>query len=310
LDRMLNVVGVVAPVLVALIIGYIIKKKNILSAEGIFSIKKLVLNVTLPAVLFNAYLTIDYNTQALIVFITVFCATALALAAGVLIRKLFKYRREYFPYLLTTFEVGMIGYALYTMLFGAENLSSVAIVDLGQVTFVFTAYMTILNYKGTGKTGNPLLTMFKSPVFIAIFAGVILGVTGLNKVITGTEAGGLLVKTIGFIGAPTSAAIMIVIGYELNLSKHNLKSAATACLSRLAMMGAFCAFVLLVLPLFMMVSPYLKWAIILVFSLPPVYVLPIFVKDEKENEYISTTISVYTLVTIVLFIIIAIAATN
>lgn len=308
MDRVLNVAGVVVPVLVALIIGYIIKQKSILSAEGIASIKKLVLNITLPAVLFNAYLTIDYNTQALIVFATIFGATALALALGVLIRKLFRYRREYYPYLLTTFEVGMIGYALYTMVFGTENINNVAIVDLGQVTFVFTAYMTILNYKSTGKAGNPLLTMFKSPVFLTIFVAVILGVTGLNKAITGSEAGGLLVKTISFIGAPTSGAIMIVIGYELNLSMSNLKSAIAACLSRLAMMGAFCALILLVLPLLMPVSPYLKWAVILVFALPPVYVLPIFVKDEKENEYISTTISIYTLITIALFIVIAFIA--
>jgi predicted permease len=310
LDKVLNVAGVVVPVLVALALGFIIKKKSILSAEGIYSIKKLVLNVTLPAVLFNAYLTIDYNIDALIVFATMFGATGLALGVGVLVRKLFRYRREYFPYLLTTFEVGMIGYALYTMVFGMENINSVAIVDLGQVTFVFTAYMTILNYKGTGKAGNPLLTMFKSPVFIAIFLGVILGVTGANKAITGSDAGSLLVKTISFIAAPTSGAIMIVIGYELNLSRHNLKGALMACLSRLVLMGAFCAMILLLLPLLMPVSPYLMWAIILVFCLPPVYVLPIFVKDEKENEYISTTISVYTLVTIILFIIIASVATN
>lgn len=307
MDKLLNVAVAIIPVLITLLIGYIIKQKNIISLNGIGAIKLLVLNITLPAVLFNAYLTIDYDVNAGIIAVTMYAICALALAVGYFINKLLKHKNKYLPYILTTFEVGMLGYVLYTLLFGAEHINNMAIVDLGQVTFVFTVYMSILKQKNGGETGvkSALLGMIKSPVFIAIMTGVILGVTGINQVINSSDAGKLLTNTVAFLGAPTSAAILIVVGYELNLSGKNLKQALTASAFRLLIMAVLCVSVVALLSLIMPIRQYLLWGIILVFAMPPVYVLPIFVKDQRENEFISTTISIYTLITILLFMIAA-----
>ena len=38
----------------------------------------------------------------------------------------------------------MLGYTLYSMLYGAEHTASFALVDLGQVLFVFTLYKILL----------------------------------------------------------------------------------------------------------------------------------------------------------------------
>lgn len=307
MDKLLNVAVAIVPVLITLITGYIIKQKSIISLNGIQAIKSLVLNITLPAVLFNAYLTIDYNLNAGIIAVIMYAICGLALAVGYLVNKSLGQKNKYLPYILTTFEVGMLGYVFYTLLFGVEYINNMAIVDLGQVTFVFTVYMSILNWKNGGDTGikSTLLGMIKSPVFIAIMTGVILGITGINQVINNSDAGKLLTNTVEFIGAPTSAAILIVVGYELNLTGKNLKQALTASIFRLLIMALLCVGVIALLSLIMPISQYLLWGIILVFAMPPVYVLPIFVQDQNENKYISTTISVYTLITILLFMIAA-----
>lgn len=306
MDKLLNVAVAIVPVLITLITGYIIKQKNIISLNGIQAIKSLVLNITLPAVLFNAYLTIDYDVNAGIIAVIMYAICVLALIVGYLVNKVVG-QNKYLPYILTTFEVGMLGYVFYTLLFGVEHINNMAIVDLGQVTFVFTVYMSILNRKNGGDTGikSALLGMIRSPVFIAIMTGVILGITGINQVLNNSDAGKLLTNTVAFIGAPTSAAILIVVGYELNLTGKNLKQALTASVFRLLIMALLCAGVIVLLSLIMPISQYLLWGIILVFAMPPVYVLPIFVQDQNENKYISTTISVYTLITILLFIVAA-----
>jgi hypothetical protein len=56
------------------------------------------------------------------------------------------------------------------------------------------------------------------------------------------------------------------------------------------------------------INDYTLYAIILVFSLPPVFLLPVFTSNMEETKYASTVISFYTIVSIFAFVIIAISA--
>ena len=233
---------------------------------------------------------------------------SLGLVLGRLANKLLRIRQPLLPFLTSGFEVGMMGYALYTMLFGAEYLTNMAIADLGQVVFVFSVYISLLNAQnGMGKK-ETLRAMVSSPAFLGIFGGLLVGVTGLGAVIASSALGGTLESILSFLGAPTGYVILFAIGYEISLSRTNLKDAAIAAVIRLAIMGALCFLALTLVNLFIEVDMYLKYALILVFLLPAPFVLPIYVKDPAQSSYASTCLSLYTLLSVVLFAVLTLFA--
>jgi hypothetical protein len=210
------------------------------------------------------------------------------------------------PFLFTGFEAGMLGYALYTLLFGADAVSDFATVDLGQVLFVFTVYLSILKGQKQGSVKQTIKGMVTSPVIISIAIGVILGATGLGSLISASPAGPIVLGIFDFIAAPTAAVILFVVGYELEFGQAKLKLALSVVFMRIVMMAALGALVLLGLSAVIHVSETLKWAIILMFMLPPPFVLPIFGRNEDESAFVSASLSISTLLSLAAFTVIAV----
>ncbi len=308
MDTIIPVLNTILPVLLALALGAFARKKKLISPEGASSFKRFVANFTLPAVVFSAFYNAKYDVTIFVFALVMLICCSLGLVLGRLANKLLRIRQPLLPFLTSGFEVGMMGYALYTMLFGAEHLTNMAIADLGQVVFVFSVYISLLNAQnGMGKK-ETLRAMVSSPAFLGIFGGLLVGVTGLGAVIASSSLGGTLDSILSFLGAPTGYVILFAIGYEISLSRTNLKDAAIAAVIRLAIMGALCFLALTLVNLFIEVDMYLKYALILVFLLPAPFVLPIYVKDPAQSSYASTCLSLYTLLSVVLFAVLTLFA--
>lgn len=310
MDKVSAVSQLVLPLLAMLVIGIILRRKKIVTPQGISDIKSIIINVCLPAVIFTAFYNAEYSTRTIIIMAVIFSVCVAALLAGLLFKKIFRIKKEIMPYLITGMESGMLGYTLYAMLLGSENLGYFAVADFGQEIFIFTVYMTLLNIKN-----KPDYTLKKavrgvmsSPPFIAIILGIIVGITGLGKAMAASQAGASIISIISFMSAPISALILIVIGYGIELSRSNLSAAFKAILLRALTMFALCILAYNILSALMPMSDLMKWALILVFLLPPPFVLPIFVRKEDEQHYIATTLSVYTLFSIAAFTVLSFLA--
>ena len=74
---------------------------------------------------------------------------------------------------------------------------------------------------------------------------------------------------------------------------------------RLAVMAVLCA---AALGLFHLLWPQAQWdrAVWLMFLLPPPYVLPVFSADEAQRVYLSSVLSLSTLITLAGFVILAV----
>ena len=105
--------------------------------------RRLVLYVTLPASLFLTFLRVSVEPRYLLVVIPVFVACVVVLLRP-LVGRVVRVRSPLLPFLLTGFEAGMIGYAIYGSVYGVDQLYRFAIVDIGQVTFVFFVLVTAL----------------------------------------------------------------------------------------------------------------------------------------------------------------------
>lgn len=305
--QIIPVLEMVLPVIVMLFLGYLCRAKNLVTKEGLAGIKSVISNITLPVVLFKAFYTTDYSLRSVLGFVIIFTSCVLALLAGYVLNR-FVAQSKLMPYLLSGFEVGMLGYALYGLLAGTDKLSYMASVDLGQVLFVYTVYLTLLKNATGQKTDvkGILLSMIKNPAFQGVAIGIIVGITGLGGFISTSPVGGIFSEIIEMITLPTAGMILIIVGYELSMRRDLVGPVVKTIAFRVAVMA-----VLLCISAFIMFSllPFDKnlfMAMVLLFSLPAPFIIPLYADVESEGVYISTTLSMNTLVTIFIFILLSV----
>ena len=103
----------------------------------------------------------------------------------------------------------------------------------------------------------------------------------------------------------TSALILLVVGYQLNFSKRLMKPVAITLALRLGVMVVVFALVSLVLFAIIPYDKLLMLALMLQYTLPAPFIIPLFADLKEDGEYVSTTLSMGTLLTVVLFVFIA-----
>ena len=296
MGKLIAILQTALPVFLALGLGMLCRKKSFLSREGVDALKKVVLDITLPAVLLNAFASTRYTLQTLVLPVTMFLVCCLALALGYLVIRISGMKSRLAPFLASGFEAGMLGYALFALLFPGESTSRFAILDLGQTLFVFTLYKVLLSGRKDLKAiGKDMLT---SPILWAVFAGVLLGATGLYDAMGSFR--GILDSATSFVSAPTGMIILLTVGYDLVLRDIPWKKTAGLIAMRLLVM-AVCLGVLLALNRFCFGNTVFVGAAVLMCLLPPPYVIPVFADEPSERVQISSALSALTLVTMVLF---------
>jgi len=297
-DKVLSVLQTALPVFIALGLGILCRRTGFLSREGIDALKKVVLNLTLPFVLVGAFATAEYSLAALVLPLLFFGICCLALALGFGVLRLFRFKGRLAPFLASGFEAGMLGYALFALLFPKESLSAFALPDIGQTLFVFTLYKLLLSGKKDGKAiGKDMVT---SPILWAVFVGVLIGATGLYGLMERSGVSGVLDAATDFLSAPTGMIILLTVGYDLVLGDIPWKKTAGLIAMRLAVM-AVCLGVMILLNRTVLGGMLFEGAALLMVILPPPYVIPVFADEPAERVQISSALSAMTLVTVILF---------
>lgn len=298
METLIRVLETALPVFITLFIGMLCRSRNILTRAGVDQLKSVAVNICLPMVLVSSFATAEYTKNSITVPLVIFALCCVALAVGLFAVKLFKVQGKLTHYLFTGFEAGMLGYGLFALLFKNEPNSHFAIIDLGQVLFVFTVYKILLS----GKAGlkNVAREALSSPVLWGIIIGLIIGATGLYDALKPSGVSGIFDSITSFISAPTSVLILISIGYDLVPGEIRWKKTAAIVVMRFAIMAIMLGVALLVNK-FLLGGAMHVGALVLMFILPPPYVLPVFADAQEERANISSALSVTTLVSIILF---------
>jgi len=129
----LDVLFKVLPVLLLFLLGYLLGRRNFLSPTTQSELKKLVVNITLPAALFLAFARVSLQPRLLVIPVVIFSACLFVLLASYRLAPKTWLERRNFPHLMAGFEAGMLGYAIFGAVYGQENIYKFALVDLGQV---------------------------------------------------------------------------------------------------------------------------------------------------------------------------------
>lgn len=294
----MRILETVLPLFAMVALGMLCRKKRLFTPEGIAALKSLVVNITLPAVMFSAFATAEYSAASAVIPLIIFAVCALALVLGFALCRLMRLQGRLTPYLATGFEAGMLGYALFALLFPGESSSRFAIVDLGQVLFVFTVYKALL--AGRGGLGGVARDALRSPVIWAILTGLLFGASGLYGRLAAMDLSGVIDCVADFIAAPTGGVILLTIGYELVPSEIHWRSTAALVGLRLAVMALlFCA--VLGINRLLLGGAIHTGALALMFILPPPFVLPVFSDMGGERADVVSALSALTLVCLLLF---------
>lgn len=295
---LVHVIETALPVLAALLLGMFCREKQFLTRDGVDALKKVVVNITLPAVLVNSFATAQYTGQTLAASLTVYLLCCLALVLGWLLAKVLRLPGRLPAFLASGFEAGMLGYALFVLLYPQDGTANFAILDLGQCLFVFTLYKALLSGKnGLKAVAKDILT---SPIIWSIVVGVILGASGLYHAMGSWGVSGILDSLTSFISAPTGMIILLTVGYDLDLKQLRIRDTARYVILRLVTMGIL-LLVLLGLNRALLGGVIHEGAAILMFLLPPPYVLPIFSDEPNQRALISASLSTLTLISLILF---------
>ena len=307
---LMAVVNVVLPVIVMLALGVICRMKNIISTEGMRCIKKYITAFALPVTIFHAIATANFNESTVKITVIMLIFFGISFTLGFLCKGIVKDEniRKFFPFLIIVYECGMLGYPLYQNLCGAENLGNIAVMDIAGGIFGFGIFFGVLQVVESGKKLSAKLLLkncMTDPCFIALILGIILGVSGLMDKFITTDVGILYVSVKNIIVAPLTALILLNVGYDFTLSKEILGSCIKTLIFRVALQAVGLVGILL---LFKNdgISKYQTIAFCLYFFVTPSFALTSYSSDEKGNKYFATTVSLYTIVTIVAYTIIAI----
>jgi predicted permease len=306
MQNIVSVLKVVLPLLVSLGIGFLARRQNILSPEAIEGMKTFVLKFALPFMLFGLFFTAEYSPSVLLFAVTMFTLGFLGLGLGFLVGKPLERRSPMLKFMTAGWEVGMLGYALYALLFGAENLRYMALMDFGQVLFVFTGFVTVLNARTGCSPKESIKSLVANPVLWAMLTGAILAILGVSRALEPSGFTELITSVCSFIASPLSCLIFIVVGYGISFSGKSIKTALISVVLRACVCALLCVLALWFIGQFVPLTEPMRWAIIIISITPAPFILTMYTNTEQESADVSMSLSMQTLTSVLAFIVIVV----
>lgn len=297
----------IVPVVLMVCLGLLCRKMQIITQEGIEGLKTLATGFMLPVLLFNALATTSYSGNTMRIVAAIFAVNSVCFGLGMVFRRRFPSLGRFLPFILSSYEGGMLGYPLYVVLCGEGQLFNIATLDIANTIFVFTVYLAILmsTVNGRFEIHEMVLNVLHSPVFWGVFLGIAVGLTGLAGWFLETLPGAVYSASKDMLTSAISAIILIVTGYGLSMDRSVLKACQKAVALRLVLQLAMLAGLMRLLG-GLINTREMRIALILYILLPPTFVVPVYARTEEDGAYLSTTISIYSVVTVMVFIIISI----
>ena len=307
--KQMKVLEIISPVLVMIILGILCRKWKLLNKNGIDNMKALVTNIMLPVAIFHALATSDYGAEKAKLVGIMFIMLVVSFGIGFLMKPLMTENyRKYLPFMVSVYEGGSMAYPLYTSLCGQENLSQIAVLDIAGLLFGFSIYMGMLGQTENGEkinVKNLAVSAVKTPAFIASVLGIIAGLTGVIKLLLASPAGGIYTSVESILTTALTAIILIVVGFSMELTPELFGPCVRTIVMRIVLQAVMIVCVLLAVHSFIGSNKLLDLAVITYMSAPATFSMQTFLKREDGSAYVSTTNSLYCIVSVVVYMILA-----
>ena len=287
----MEVLEIVLPVLAMIILGILCRKWKLLDQSGVNNMKTLVTNIMLPVAIFHALATAEYSGKIGILVLIMFVMLLISFGAGFWMKRFMdEPYKKYLPFLICIYEGGMMAYPLYTSLCGSENLSQIAVLDIAGLLFGFSVYMGMLGQTENGEKINAK-SLFYSALRTPAFIGTVLGIiVGLTRMIT------------RLLDSPFGNCYLSV-----EFAPELISPCLKTILLRVLLQAVMIAGVLMAVKYLVGSSRLLNLAVITYMSSPATFSMQTFLRKKESSAYASTTNSLYCVVSILVYITLAVA---
>ncbi len=306
MDHSTLIINRVLPILFLIGLGWWIRQRRFLAESTIDDLRKLVVNVALPSVLFISFLNIDLQLNYFVLFVTLYALCVGLFIFGRWLAGPLAIDYEYFPFIMTGFEYGMLGVSLFGSAYGLDAIGYIAVIDLGHEVFIWSFFLALLLMKrdGVRQPSQLILAVFRSPVMVAIMAGILFNLLGAQQTLEDTIITGAVMATLRFLGNLTIPLILVIVGYGIRLEWAAVQETFRPITIRLALLIPL-ALVLnrVLLRGLLDLEPAFEAALFTLLILPPPFIVPLYMRTRRADErrYINNVLMVYTVVTLILF---------
>ena len=294
------------PILLLIAIGVGLRVFSVISAETVEDLKKIAITLVLPSVLFTVFLDLKFEPAYAGVFVLVMAISFVLYFLGLALGRKLAPNRPHFPFLLTSFEYGMLGVSLFGAAYGMGAMGYIAIVDLANEIFVWFVFVPLLMILRDGESKpSTILRMFiTSPVIIGLISGLILNALGLSEFIKTAPVLSSIYTVMTLLIAMAVPIILIIVGYGISIRREGVGEVLLVVGLRYA----------IVVPSALLIShfviggwfglgPPFQAAFFSLMILPASFIVPVLMQTASASDkaYVTNVLAVSTVVTLVIF---------
>lgn len=300
----------VLPVVLLIGLGVFFDKTRFVSADVVSGLKKLIMDLAFPCLLFLIFMRSEMKPSYMLIALAVFVISCAGLGMGFLFKRLQRSANPFYPSVFSSFVTGILGFSLYISVFGADQLYKLAIIDIGNLFFVFIVLANYLDKVRCGHSGSirmpvteQIIHVVKSPLLIGGLLGILISITGGASFFEAYPATAVLLTVVTMLSNTAVPLILLVIGYEMHFNLKSFVQPIPAVVLRLAMNLSF-AYILneFILSKLLGLGDTFKAAVYTMFVLPPAFIISVFIKGEcEEKRFVLNFLSVHVIISIIIF---------
>jgi len=228
----MNSTETILAIILMILIGYAAKKIGLLKSEDSIPLNKIVINITIPALIFLAMYGADLSNISVLIPITLICIVTGSLC-GLIIYLLSRakgYSKKTKWTLVgtsTLFNSGFLGYPIVLGVFGANGLVKAVFYDMGSTILFLCLGIFFIILFGGKYTSIIKRTLLFPPIW-AIILGIIANIMHFNL-------GFLPLNVLKYLSGAAIPVIMISLGLSLEVGglKNYLGAASFVSMIRL-----------------------------------------------------------------------------
>ena len=305
MEKVITVAQVIVPILVAVLLGVLAKRRKLMTPEQVQGLQQFVLKFGLPCVIFTSCLTANMGMESLssmgLVLLFVLLSTVLSFTV---LNKRYDYHN--LPMLFCAQETGMLGIPLFIILFGAAQSYRMGVLDLIQAVAAYPVIAILTTDTGENPTASVIVKkVFTSPLMIMSLLGLSLNLSGIGGLLNRIGIGGIITASTSFLSQPISALMIFSVGFNFSLAKECRRPVLEIAGIHFGIFALFAVLIQGALFLLPSVDSLTRWATLLYCVLPASYLAPGLGRNTRDYTMASGVGSILTAACLLVFCVIA-----
>ena len=208
----MNSVETIIPIIAMILLGYVLKRTNVLKPEDAVSLNKIVINIAIPSLIFLAIYKVNLSILPVVAPIPLICISV-GITSGLiayLILKVRNYPNKTIWSVVSTsalFNSGFLGYPVVLGVFGTNGFIRAIFYDLGSMILFISFGIFFLLMLG-GKYSDILKRSLLFPPLWGIIMGLLLNFLNI-------PLGYVIPQTLTYLSGAAIPLIMISLGLSM-----------------------------------------------------------------------------------------------